>query len=60
MQATLIPPAQAAFLGTPAVEDAIKVAGMEGRMEAIDLTELIVQYLPEEENLVSMVQPEVI
>ncbi len=28
------------------MEDAIKVAGMEGRMEAIDLTELIIQYMP--------------
>ena len=27
------------------MEDAIKVAGMEGRMEAIDLTELIAQYM---------------
>ena len=27
------------------IEDAIKVAGMEGNMEAIDLSELIVQYM---------------
>lgn len=27
------------------IEDAIKVAGMEGRMEAIDLSELVVQHL---------------
>jgi len=28
------------------MEDAIKVAGMEGQMEVIDLAELIVQYMP--------------
>ena len=27
------------------MEDAIKVAGLEGQMEAIDLSELIVQHL---------------
>jgi Fe-S oxidoreductase len=27
------------------IEDAIKVAGMEGKLEAIDLTELIAQHL---------------
>ena len=27
------------------MEDAIKVAGMEGKMEAIDLSELIVQHM---------------
>ena len=31
------------------IEDAIKVAGMEGKMEAIDLAELVLQHMPKEE-----------